>query len=459
MTTKITITAIAMISTFYLNLNAQTINLDTTFGNNGIVSIPLTGEADDLQIIESADNKLFVYGKDVPSSVSLTPNKIYKLNLDGSYDNSFGIGGTLTLPNYVSDFTIIPQGSDKILVSFQKTSEDSSAQISIRRYNLNDGSLDTTFGTAGEFTTTFNGANGFRNNNTVVLSDSSILLSTGTRFIKLLSNGTTDNSYGNNGIIVQNNNGYILRSGSEILNFHNDKISKTTLTGTIVNSFGLNGNFTYPASSYYFSKIDVNGNINSLDLDNNLFYNINTAGSLSNTINLTNDNNTLDFYSNFVNHGNEFYFVGGTTSEHPFISHYNNSGNLVQINNQNSYKETGVDGSYTSLIVKNNSIYAAGDKYTGNTSYYIIAKYNISNASLSANEVKSEKATFNIFPNPVNKGKNLHFNKTQGYELYDMSGKILGKEKSALTIDTSKLNIGVYLIKTSEGEVKRVIVK
>ncbi|AYM99910.1 hypothetical protein [Chryseobacterium sp. 3008163] len=120
MTTKITITAIAMISTFYLNLNAQTINLDTNFGNNGIVSIPLTGEADDLQIIESADNKLFVYGKDVPSSVSLTPNKIYKLNLDGSYDTSFGIGGTLTLPNYVSDFTIIPQGSDKILVSFQK---------------------------------------------------------------------------------------------------------------------------------------------------------------------------------------------------------------------------------------------------------------------------------------------------------------------------------------------------
>ena len=80
-------------------------------------------------------------------------------------------------------------------------------------------------------------------------------------------------------------------------------------------------------------------------------------------------------------------------------------------------------------------------------------------ATLATGEVKTKKATFNIFPNPVNKGNTLYFNRTQGYELYDMSGKLLGKEKSALTIDTSKLNTGVYLIKTSEDEVKRFIVK
>lgn len=80
-------------------------------------------------------------------------------------------------------------------------------------------------------------------------------------------------------------------------------------------------------------------------------------------------------------------------------------------------------------------------------------------ANLSTGEVKTEKATFNIFPNPVNKGNTLYFNRAMGYELYDMSGKLLGKDKKALTIDTSKLNTGVYLIKTSEGEVKRVIVK
>lgn len=79
--------------------------------------------------------------------------------------------------------------------------------------------------------------------------------------------------------------------------------------------------------------------------------------------------------------------------------------------------------------------------------------------SLATGDVKSEKSTFNIFPNPVNKGNILYFNRAQGYELYDMSGKLLGKETNALTIDTSKLSTGVYLIKTSGGDVKRVIVK
>lgn len=83
----------------------------------------------------------------------------------------------------------------------------------------------------------------------------------------------------------------------------------------------------------------------------------------------------------------------------------------------------------------------------------------IPSSTLSTGEVKTEKASFNTFPNPVNKGNTLYFNRAQGYELYDMSGKLLGKEKNALTIDTSKLNTGVYLIKTSEGEVKRFIVK
>jgi len=79
--------------------------------------------------------------------------------------------------------------------------------------------------------------------------------------------------------------------------------------------------------------------------------------------------------------------------------------------------------------------------------------------TLATDDVKNEKASFNIFPNPVNKGNILYFNRAQDYELFDMSGKLLGKESNALTIDTSKLSTGVYLVKTSEGETKRVIIK
>lgn len=95
------------------------------------------------------------------------------------------------------------------------------------------------------------------------------------------------------------------------------------------------------------------------------------------------------------------------------------------------------------------------NEISGTLSMYEVAL----SPTLATGEEKPEKTTFNIFPNPVNKGNTLYFNRAQGYELYDMSGKLLGKEKSALTIDTSRLHTGVYLIKTSEGEVKRVIVK
>ncbi|SDL44881.1 choice-of-anchor I family protein [Chryseobacterium taihuense] len=79
--------------------------------------------------------------------------------------------------------------------------------------------------------------------------------------------------------------------------------------------------------------------------------------------------------------------------------------------------------------------------------------------TLSTGEVKAEKATFNVFPNPVIKGNLVYFNRKQNYEMYDMSGKLMSKEKNALTIDTSKLSTGVYIIKTDEGFTKRIIVK
>lgn len=113
-------------------------------------------------------------------------------------------------------------------------------------------------------------------------------------------------------------------------------------------------------------------------------------------------------------------------------------------------------------------IYIAPENTTTNKGYVIIANelsgtlsmYEVAVApTLGTGEITSEKATFNVFPNPVNKGNTLYFNRKQDYELYDMSGKLIGKEKNALTIHTSTLSTGVYLVKTSERHLKRIIVK
>ena len=76
---------------------------------------------------------------------------------------------------------------------------------------------------------------------------------------------------------------------------------------------------------------------------------------------------------------------------------------------------------------------------------------------LSAPNFSTDVKTFTIFPNPSQNGI-VYFNRVADYELFDISGKKISEEKEALTINTSNLSKGIYLIKTSEGIVKKLII-
>lgn len=76
---------------------------------------------------------------------------------------------------------------------------------------------------------------------------------------------------------------------------------------------------------------------------------------------------------------------------------------------------------------------------------------------LSAPGFNSDSKTFAIFPNPSQNGI-VYFNRIADYELFDISGKKISGEKEALTINTTNLSKGIYLVKTNEGIVKKLIV-
>lgn len=84
--------------------------------------------------------------------------------------------------------------------------------------------------------------------------------------------------------------------------------------------------------------------------------------------------------------------------------------------------------------------------------------YEINDDVLASGEVTNAPKTFAVFPNPAPKGL-VYFNREADIEIYDMAGKLVQKSKNAKTIDTTTFSTGVYLIKTSEGMVKRMIVK
>jgi hypothetical protein len=87
-----------------------------------------------------------------------------------------------------------------------------------------------------------------------------------------------------------------------------------------------------------------------------------------------------------------------------------------------------------------------------------ITIFEVDRNALDNSDFISETKTFAIFPNPSENGI-AYFNRMADYELFDISGKKIYAEKEAFTINTSQLSKGIYLVKTSEGIVEKLIVK
>lgn len=87
-----------------------------------------------------------------------------------------------------------------------------------------------------------------------------------------------------------------------------------------------------------------------------------------------------------------------------------------------------------------------------------ISLFEVNTSNLSNPQFTMEPKTFVIFPNPAESGI-VYFNRAADFELYDFSGKLIQQGKNALTINTSPLTSGIYMVKTSEGIVKKLVIK
>lgn len=88
-----------------------------------------------------------------------------------------------------------------------------------------------------------------------------------------------------------------------------------------------------------------------------------------------------------------------------------------------------------------------------------ITIFEVDAKSLSAPDFVSDNApTFALFPNPSQKGT-VYFNRTADVQVFDINGKNILTTKNAQTINTSQFSTGIYFVKTSDGIVKKMIVK
>jgi uncharacterized delta-60 repeat protein len=128
----------------------------------------------------------------------------------GSLDPSFGTGGVVTVPADFSPGTMLTQPDGTILVLGTVTNPSTGdAEFGVLKYNAN-GTLDTSFGTAGQAVATFSGANA-EPTSIFVQSDGSIVVA-GTEFspdtsenaavAEFNANGTLDTSFGSGGEVT-----------------------------------------------------------------------------------------------------------------------------------------------------------------------------------------------------------------------------------------------------------------
>lgn len=124
--------------------------LDNTFGTNGITKFNDGASIDNAYsaLTLQSDGKILVGGENMDNVTNESTFWVRRYNANGSVDNTFGTNGSAAVFNTLGNYGYIPnisvQSDGKILVSFETDSGDPG----ITRLNT-DGSPDNTFGTNG----------------------------------------------------------------------------------------------------------------------------------------------------------------------------------------------------------------------------------------------------------------------------------------------------------------------
>ena len=186
-------------------LNAGT--LDPTFGNGaGYVTSSLSPSDQVNAVAVQPNGQIVIAGSAEGYETSL----VARYNANGSLDTSFGTGGYATTSFNKAASTqyeaVAIQPNGEILTAGM-ANINGDAHFAVARYNTN-GTLDTTFGTNGEVVTSLGGTNEWASSIAVQANGTILVSGTNTSGDAALvcynANGSLDTTFGNGGILVTN---------------------------------------------------------------------------------------------------------------------------------------------------------------------------------------------------------------------------------------------------------------
>ncbi len=363
---------VLLAASFFLiqNISFAQGELDNSFGTGGKVTTNIIN-TDDFgnSTVVQPDGKIIVVGYSYNGPSSDANFVLVRYNSDGTLDDTFGHGGKVT-----TDFSntqevgnsVALQNDGKIIVAGNSNNQN----FVVARYKSN-GTLDSTFGTAGKVTTDFFGS-GVDGNSVAIQTDGKIIVAgyayTNFHFNFTLarynSNGTLDNSFNGNGKVVTDFGNY-----SQINSVRIDSNQKIMAAGSFYNG----GNYDFAIVRY------------------------NPDGSLDNTFNSTGkvitDFGSADDQANSIVElpGGILcvagYSFNGINNDFAVVE-YNSDGSLnnsfgsfgkvkTDINNSD-------DNAASVLMQTDGKLIVSGTTYNGNNHDFAAVRYN-SNGTLNNN--------------------------------------------------------------------------
>jgi len=197
--------------------------VDSSFGLNGSAVMDINTRDFAEAMIMQPDGKIIVVGELGKNEFDLLKIFIARFNSDGSIDSSFGEDGHVTtkFDQYVTCVSVALQEDGKILVGGTLDLNLIRPAYYVARYNT-DGSKDNSFGDKGIGSYTFEGQGSEEWANelhAIVVQPDGKIICGGNQgnfvnftydmgLVRFNSNGTLDNSFGENGVVKINYPGY-----------------------------------------------------------------------------------------------------------------------------------------------------------------------------------------------------------------------------------------------------------